>query len=297
MLITDHILLLYADKRLSVEEIAEVERVLASDRDMANRLQFLQTVNNIASDNAAPEADLWHAIEQKLVPEKRTTSNWLKIAASVAVLLTLGLLFYRLSPSKVHVLALQNEIVVLPDSSQILLAKGSEITYSKEFSKRTITSVGDVQFSVTHKSVPFIVHSGKGIFEVKGTRFRIKNSNNKTVVTLYNGKLLITDKVQKILLPGQSAIIDTKIHITDNKVLPDMAEVFGGLDFEAAYLHDIVYAVERKFDVQIRYPVKMKKDRFTLNAENLTLEEILQALTELTHTTLVGNKGFFELKS
>ena len=125
-------------------------------------------------------------------------SSLLKIAASVAVILTISFLWWRLAGTeKTEFRTAYGEHlrIVLPDSSKVILNGNSVLRYATEWSQRGGREVwveGEAFFDVTHtvNDQRFVVHTGYGEnVQVLGTRFNVKIRRGKTEVMLERGKV------------------------------------------------------------------------------------------------------------
>lgn len=145
---------------------------------------------------------------------------WIGAAASIVIILTLAGLWLvpMLTQEKfIEIVAQHSRLYVLPDSSRVWMQPGSHLRYSNKFSEnRQVWLKGNSLFEVQHKQdgATFKVYIDKAYIEVKGTCFLVKqNSNRKSEVTLFNGKIdfNIVDKKQCIQMkPSDKVIFDTQ---------------------------------------------------------------------------------------
>jgi ferric-dicitrate binding protein FerR (iron transport regulator) len=151
---------------------------------------------------------MYEEIEQKIASQEEARrgahrhlsfrSPFLKIAASVAVILTLSFLAWRLTGSeKVEFRTAYAEHlrVTLPDSSTVILNGNSVLRYAKDWNQTSAREVwveGEAFFNVIHtvNDERFVVHTGYGEHvQVLGTRFNVKIRRGKTEVMLERGKV------------------------------------------------------------------------------------------------------------
>jgi transmembrane sensor len=172
-------------------------------------------------------------VKQRLLQvnsEKRTSSGilkmWVRVAAAVLLLLTVGTSFYYIGKVKTTIAPRLTEIsaplgsrtrVILPDGTKVWLNGGSTLKYSNTFnlSDRAVSILGEGYFDVTHnKNLPFTVSTSQIRIKVLGTAFNIKAYPDERSVetTLERGSLAI-EKIahngtlipQTILEPNQRA--------------------------------------------------------------------------------------------
>lgn len=100
----------------------------------------------------------------------------------------------------------------LPDSSKVYLNHQSDLTY---ISGRKVNLKGEAYFEVTHLAKSkFEVSTNNATITVLGTTFLIDNTlENKTIVTVYTGIVVLTSKNQKekklLVKAGSTGIVDS----------------------------------------------------------------------------------------
>jgi transmembrane sensor len=304
-----HILALYLDNRLSEEEVRAVENALASSGELRAELDLLRQIDDCAVEfnevSASTIKESWNefALQLEKPPIKiQHNFNWIKYAAAAAVLIFGSVFFFNaLFNGKVEQLAQKNELYTLPDGSELIMNSGSEISYNENtfLSNRTVFLKGDVLFRVkSNKKNPFFLITSNSKIEVTGTKFRVYADNNNTSVSLYKGALQLQSNKKTIYLkPGENATcVEGALSKTQSKMV-DISTDWFSLDFESIPFSEIVKNLERRFDVEVKYPQNLKNQKYTIRAEGLKLEEIMTILTELTNTSVTINGRFIELKS
>ncbi len=148
----------------------------------------------------------WNQLHQKLEseglldnqairPERGIFTPLLKIAASIALVLAIGIPALYLGVIRDnteiitrHHLAEEGVATVdLPDGSRVYLNKGSEISYSKAFkNQRAVELNGEAFFEVmSDPQNPFTVSSGEMVVTVLGTSFNVKQLDNPADLEVY----------------------------------------------------------------------------------------------------------------
>ena len=131
----------------------------------------------------------------------------------------------------IKVIAQQNQMHVLPDSTKVWMESGSSIKYTKAFNKkREVWLEGNSFFEVyKHEGSFFQVHINKAFIEVKGTCFQIKQTNaEKNEITLFHGKIEfnVESTGEKIIMsPSQKVMYGyqlegRKIQLQRNPIIP-----------------------------------------------------------------------------
>lgn len=160
----------------------------------------------------AKQAEVWNKIrltlhmdEESVVfddPEVRHTGIfWMKIAASVILVLGVSIGMYYLYPTKQIIqptaviektifvkeenLTSSSRTVVLPDGSSIVLQPQSFIQFPKDFNgeEREVFLTGEAFFEVKRDPTrPFLVHTNEIVTRVLGTSFTVRGFENENVV-------------------------------------------------------------------------------------------------------------------
>ena len=137
--------------------------------------------------------------------------RWLNVAASILLVLTIGLLTYFSVNSKTterfSLIAKKSQAIVLtkpgiirlPDNSTVILKPGSTLTYSSDFDNvtREVYLEGEAFFEVSADAKrPFIVHADELLTKVLGTSFSVKayKKDQAYQVTVNTGKVSVFTK-------------------------------------------------------------------------------------------------------
>jgi ferric-dicitrate binding protein FerR (iron transport regulator) len=250
----------------------------------------------------------WNEIKEETILKtpivsinKSATRNWLKIAASVAIVIGLSIsvkLIYNWSQTEEMVtFSSANSIISisLSDNSKVWLNSNSEITVPKEFkgNKRKILLKGGAFFEVTkNPKKPFVITAHQTITKVLGTSFYINAPEGDSAVALsvVTGKVSFTDERNPanntILLPGQTGTIDhtkgllTKASYKDQNFL---AWKTGKMQFNKAPLEEVCKVISSYYKIEIN-PGLLKNSKnisFSGSFDNKPLLEVLSVI-ELT---------------
>jgi transmembrane sensor len=150
-------------------------------------------------------------------PTKKT-NPFLRIAASVVILITVGMaIFYILNQNTLEEVVAESAVqeIELPEGSVISLNLDSKISYPKKFESETreVKLEGEAFFEVAQDtSRPFIIKTDEVYVEVLGTAFNVRAYENEEAVeiTVENGKVAvyrIGDKDNMVILVrGQKAV-------------------------------------------------------------------------------------------
>jgi transmembrane sensor len=242
---------------------------------------------------------------------------WLKIAASVVLLSTVAVLWYKLKPhngiktetfsvSYIEAKAEYGQVlkITLADSSTVWLNAGSRLRYPEKFDGKTreLNLEGEGFFEVKHrKSQPFIVHSGTLNTQVLGTSFNVKAYKNSVQlkVSVATGKVAIyTDKIKSIYLtPNQTGTYDKTIGhigIGQNQIKEVTAWREGKLVYRNELLSQALEDITNKYGVKVMASSKMKTCQIygTFNHDNV--ESLLQMISYSVNGKVIKKgSGFY----
>jgi transmembrane sensor len=225
------------------------------------------------------------------------------IAAALAgIFILVGLYYYKFNPVNVQT---ENLIVkragagrvvkiLLPDSSEVWLNSGSEISFAKAFKGqkiRTVKLIGEAYFEVTHDSEhPFVVTSGQLRTTVYGTSFSVRAYENetKTTVAVNSGKVGVVglDKQHEnfavMLLPNDKLSYTNKGGELEKSLIINKdvnAWIEGSLVFEQTPLPEVFETLSRKYKVKINTENKSYTGcRLTARFNNQPIQAVLKAL-------------------
>nr|WP_199079986.1 FecR domain-containing protein [Pedobacter sp. ASV19] len=222
----DELLVKFLLNETTTVENTEVQQWI--DQDPANRSYFehfsriWETSKKLERTSVVDEEAAWLKFKVKtsaekppvkVLPLKRKTYGWLKIAA--VFLLAAGAwgawtLFGQ--GSYVRVEAGQQVLVkTLPDGSVLTMNKRSVLSFASNFKENRSIHLqqGDVFFSVTpNKKKPFIIEVNKVSVKVVGTSFNVKHSGKQTEVIVETGIVKVSYKNEQVELhPGEKVRI------------------------------------------------------------------------------------------
>lgn len=142
----------------------------------------------------------------------------LRIAAAAAVLLAVGIGYYRVSrqapPEQVVTTTKERTTITLPDGSLVSLEPGSTLQYPQRFdqTKREVNLSGEAFFEVAHnEKQPFVIHSSLINTTVLATSFNIEARNAKEARVV-----VVTGRVQ-VLAKGEADSNEQAMIVSANK--------------------------------------------------------------------------------
>jgi transmembrane sensor len=193
--------------RASAEAAAWLARLQGDARCPASEAAFADWLQADPAHAAAFEqaTDIWSILPgaaQGMRPAERGTrpaprTRWpeLALAASLALVLGLGTLFWMSRPTGYATAIGEQKIATLEDGSRIALNTDSRVQVRYDVNERLIDlDHGEAMFEVAHNAArPFIVRAGNKQVRAVGTSFVVRREGDAVVVTLLQGKVAVTD--------------------------------------------------------------------------------------------------------
>ncbi len=270
---------------LSDSEKKEFERT--EDYKKINKL--LEAVKSFKAPEYNVEKEYASLLNQKREKQihvrlKDRFSPLLKIAAVFIFTLTLSYFFYTrfASVNSSEEWYANQSGIYLPDSSFVLLNKGSKIKFSQNEwkNKRNVELQGEAFFKVK-KGSRFCVKTELGIVSVLGTEFNVKDWDKYYEVTCFTGLVEVQTKQQKVLLKPNDAfrIINgvEKQYQTSSATVPDWFK--GESSFKSVPFNFVIEELERQYNVSVITKNINLSQIFTGSFPNNNLELALESIT------------------
>jgi transmembrane sensor len=195
-------------------------------------------------------------------------------------------------------------MLVLPDSSHVVLNAGSTLRYHDKFvsEQREVYLEGEGYFEVRRNSrKPFLVHTENITTTVLGTTFDVSAypENKIIAVTLLTGKVKVSrgdhgeENNVAFLKPHEKLLYDKVLNLS-SFTLYDSLESVGWKDnvykYENEPLRNVLFQLERAFGVKFRttdHTVLSKNITFTFDNNSLqTVVGVINNLTGLEYTLI-----------
>lgn len=279
--INEEILAAYLSGALDAEQRAAVEAwydASPANRRLMGEIYRLLYLNDRINDTARIDVEKAYVHCRTRIREQARRRVWLRslkrLAASAAVIVVLlaGGWMARSSverltrPMVVYTQVGERSQAVLPDGTKVWLNSSSRVEYAASFfsRKRRVKMDGEAYFEVSHdRHAPFVVSTNGLDIRVLGTRFNIRNNEDKHLITtvLLEGSVEASVTGERgtalRLHPSQQLIFDTD---TKSMLLTDIptAErsinwIYGRFSFEHNTLEEIAEELNRYYNVDIRF--------------------------------------------
>jgi ferric-dicitrate binding protein FerR (iron transport regulator) len=262
--------------------------------------------------------DILNDTQPKHINFQIISRNWLRIAASITLIL--GAAWWFINKNPLNTISLDNIIskeqkaihfnngtkaiiFELSDGSKITLEPQSELHYGNEFGKekREVFLNGEAFFEVTKDPQrPFLIYTGKLVTKVVGTSFSIKayEKDNDISVDVRSGKVTVYRQDSKsknskslsteiVLIPNQKAVFEKEQELlvktlVDKPIRLNTIPENASLVFSETKVSDIFSRLEGIYGVKIGFDKDVfNKCTVTASFQTETLYEKLALICEI----------------
>lgn len=208
-------------------------------------------------------------------------ATMLRVAAVVAISLTLYFTFFAENLTEIATLAAQKTTIELPDQSEVILNASSEVAYSEKKweQQRKIKLEGEAFFKVAKGKV-FDVITPEGIVTVVGTQFNVKQRGSYFEVSCYEGIVSVDYSTSsKKLTAGESIrLINGKVYYK-NVTATEPQWTQNSSYFDAVPFQEVIAELERQYNVAVEYDMSQAAQVFTGGFTHQNLDNALQSIT------------------
>ncbi|MFQ6600620.1 FecR family protein [Flavobacterium sp. C3NV] len=306
MNMNDDLLVKYLVGETNANENAAVEIWLKADKKNLSYYKGFKKIWEdsllIAAENTHVDEDaawkrLHNRMHEKDVPVhtlKKSSFQWLRIAASIVLISTLGWLGYSYFENKSANTLIQIHAAnttlndTLPDGTTVTLNKNSSLSYTSKFKGKTrpVTLKGEAFFNVSpDKTKPFIITINDVTVQVVGTSFNVKNKNGKTTVDVETGIVKVSkNKDQVELRHGEKVVIaDLQSQLLKSISKGKLYNYYRNKELvcDETPLQELVDALNEIYDVDIVIKkTALQKKPITTVFKDQSLDEILEVIQE-----------------
>jgi transmembrane sensor len=279
-------------------------------RKQFEQLQLLwNTSHQLAIKTSMDEGAAWQQFKNRVTyqqntkPAKKTTFNWMRIAAVFTVGIVLSAVaFLYINKTAIKEIAFQSlqQVVIdtLPDASVVTLNKNSTLTYPEKFKgkTRTVSLKGEAFFSITpNKEQPFVIAVNDIKVKVVGTSFNIRGTDSTTEVIVETGIVQVTKQHETIeLKPGEKIIVAKQSYtLTKEAVQDKLYNYYRSKEFvcDNTPLWKLVEVLKEAYDTNIIIRnSRLQQLTLTTTFYNEPLDKILLIISE-TLNVAVNKEG------
>lgn len=236
-----------------------------------------------------------HANKQVVRPIKKILSIWMKVAASLIILIGITFAIQKIVGTKSYTEIVANNQkmispIILPDGSKVFLNAGSTLKYPKAFSTKTrlVELTGEAFFEVTrNEKTPFIIQTFKARIKVLGTSFNVADyrETDSVQVVVETGTVELSSKTDNELIRlthGNTGVYYSKANKLVKSKVSDVNAIAWKTNiivFHDANLTYVAKTLNKLFGLSISIDdVNLKKCRLNADFKNQDLEHILEAI-------------------
>lgn len=256
----------------------------------------VQAADLFNTDNGWNKMDHHIHDNKKIIrPNKKIFSIWLKVAASLIILMGVAFAIQKIVGIKSYteIVADNQKIlspIILPDGSKVFLNAGSTLKYPKVFDTKTrlVELTGEAFFEVTrNEKTPFIIQTLKARVKVLGTSFNVAayQETDSVQVVVETGTVELSSKTDNDLIRlthGNTGVYYSKA----NKLIKSEASDANAIAwktniivFHNANLTYVAKTLKKVFGQSISISDgNLKKCRLNADFKNQDLEHILEAI-------------------
>lgn len=260
----------------------------------ANKLQYIKiketwlksgSVSHLMSVNLNKD---WLQVKTQLKPDSKSTWHRWAMAASLALIVGLSVIFYNSNKSNkvsnqiaAEFSANQNpKTITLIDGTVVTLDANSNLAVNAHYGtkNREVKLSGEAFFEVTRNTaLPFVVLAGNSTTKVLGTAFNVENINKTATIQVHHGKVSFgREKNNLFLEKDMAARLDSDG--TLRLIKPDLnmtAWKTGVLKFKNEPISEVINVLNNHFKVIIYTEDTLSERRLTATFDHLKIEEIL----------------------
>ncbi|AIM60996.1 FecR family protein [Cellulophaga lytica] len=267
-----------------------------------------QKIITASSKLKAPEFDQEKALQA--INKKRNTNKqtkviklnpfkkYISIAAAVILLFGLGYFYTTTLEQTVSTDYAQNNELILPDNSEVILNAESKIAYNKNKwdQKRDVSLEGEAFFKVA-KGEKFTVTTNQGVISVLGTQFNVETRANFFEVTCYEGLVNVNYNGKDYKVPGGTSFMVVNGNVAPLSHVKTLVPswTLNESTFKSIPLEFVFNELQRQFNLTVTTKNVNTKQLYTGSFNNKDLDLALKSISipSKISYTLEENKVLF----
>lgn len=253
------------------KESAENEQLLSDISTMEKGVPFKKQKVDKAAMKAswgklAQQLDEQNTTKSTAIPKIQPRRNWLKIAASLAILAiaTTGIYTFLNQTNLIEYQTdfAENQTITLPEGTEITLGANSKLSYNDNFidaTDRIVSLEGEAYFNVAKQPAgkQFIVETKDIEVQVIGTAFNVNTHRATSIVSLTEGSINLAKagSQNKALSAGQTAHFNTQTNQFD--LLANQTDYWSTWRFQkwsfgdSTPMKEVIQRIEETFGLEI----------------------------------------------
>lgn len=242
------------------------QRLAVADQDLEDVLPAAEPLQIAAAVAAPAEADVVAFPNGRTRPNRRA---WIggAIAASLAVLVGVGMVDRQPALYPVETAPGARQVVTLEDGSKIALNGGTRIILDRKNQRYATLERGEALFDVVHDDeAPFKVAVGDATLVDVGTRFNVLREGRATAVQVAEGAVVYNPEAEAVRLDAGRALraIDGETQLAMTAVAPEAVAGWreGRLIYDGQTMAEVAADLARWSGQAVRADPRVAGQRF-----------------------------------
>lgn len=221
----------------------------------------------------------------------RTFNSWKTwvLSAAACLLLIIGVIGINNGDSNElsYIATLDNELVELPDASTVLLASGSKLTWTEDWSQqRTLELDGTGFFEIQkNNSKPLKIKGRNSNLTVLGTSFVYASSSSGSYIDLYEGKVKIEYAAQTKTIIADNEIQSFRLRDNMIQSQPISKQSYSWckpqLKFNNKNISEVVRLLSHWYGLKVSLGKSLEKCKLTANLGDTSPETVMERIALL----------------
>jgi len=308
----DELLIKFLLNETTAEEAEQVQQWIVANAENEKYYHQFERIWNestmLTQTSTVDEEVAWQKFKKR-VEEKQTapivkklkpTTIWLRVAAVFVLCFGAWLAYQQLGNQYTDVAS--QDLVLnqqLPDGSQLVLNKNTNISYAKNFktNRKVEIKSGEVFFDVAHdRSHPFIIAINDVQVEVVGTSFNIKRLKSTVEIIVETGIVKVNkDGRQITLTKGESVLLKDDEKLLVKKQTEDELYNYYRTQLFVANnmpLPRLIATLNEAYDAKITLSEQVKNERISTTLPfQYSLEKNLATICETLDLKMQRNQN------
>ncbi|WP_103070736.1 FecR family protein [Aquimarina sediminis] len=293
----------YLIKKWLADELTEVEKKAFEELDDYDfHIKMLQGAKQFKAPDTYDVEGLDEVYSKHHTQKQNTTkriglnNSWLRIAATVIVILGITSLLFLSKDTVVNTSIGEKIAINLPDGSEVMLNSMSSLSYNKNrWDKiRKVNLEGEAFFKVS-KGNRFDVVTPFGNITVLGTQFNVKNRENYFEVTCFEGLVSVSKEnngYTKNIPAGSSFKVVNDVISFEKNLNSFPSWTTNKSSFKSVPFKEVIEEFRRQYDVTFSFDNIDLQRIFTGGFVHNSLQDGLNSITlplDLSYTIDTSN--------
>ncbi|MBW8244243.1 FecR domain-containing protein [Muricauda oceani] len=237
----------------------------------------------------------------KKIGSSKSKSPWLKIAASIAVVLTATIwaVYHNGEPNIYRNETAHFMPIDLPDGSRVMLNGNSKLQYhQKSDGVRSVVLEGEAFFDVARdEQAPFVIQTNDVRTKVLGTSFNIRSTDSIIDISVATGLVQVTSLEESVQLrPNQKVSYYTQTHkmqkdSIDHNLYTSWYK--NSIKLDGVRMLDVARILESRYGLRVYFKEEMTKEQKMTIAidQDESIEDVMDNINFISQLSLTKNQN------